>query len=197
MQQNNGVLRGKLSRGGWSFSYERDGESFYSATVEVERLSGVCDEVPIIASSAVVDRDLDWSSCLTLVGSFRSRNKLVNGKSSLQLYFFADSVGYDETEQTNLLHIEGYICKKPIYRLTPFDREITDLLVAVNRNTKKSDYIPCIAWGRNASWAQDLEVGDRISIDGRIQSRKFTKSGDKEANTRVAYEVSISRISSI
>lgn len=197
MQQNNGVLRGKLRQSGWSFSYERDGESFYSATAEVERLSGVRDEVPILASSAIVDRNLDWSSCLTFVGSFRSRNVVVNGKSSLQLYFFVDSVGSDEPKQTNLLHIEGYICKKPIYRLTPFDREITDLLVAVNRNTRKSDYIPCIAWGRNASWAQDLEVGDRVSIDGRIQSRKFTKAGDKEANTRIAYEVSISRISSI
>ena len=196
MQQNKGILRGKL-KSGWSYDYERDGEVFYKSTLLVDRLSGVKDEVPLIASAKHVDNTCLVSEEITLEGSFRSRNLVVNGKSTLQLYFFVDYIGNTIPESTNLLHLEGYICKEPIHRLTPLNREIADLLIAVNRNTNRSDYLPCIAWGRNASWVKTLKLGDKVVIEGRIQSRKFTKQGDLEPNTRTAYEISISSISSV
>lgn len=196
MQQNKVILRGKLD-GGWSYDHERSGEVFYKSTLLVERFSGVKDEVPVVAYAKHIDNACSASEEITLEGSFRSRNLIVNGKSTLQLYFFVDSITDTIPESTNYLHIEGYVCKEPVYRITPLDREITDLLIAVNRNTKRSDYLPCIAWGRNASWSKTLKLGDKVVIEGRIQSRKFTKRGDPELNTRTAYEISISSISRI
>lgn len=193
MQQNKGILRGTL-KDGLTFDYEREGEVFYKGTLLVSRLSKALDEIPLIVPEKIIGKFYDYDE-VTLEGSFRSRNRLVAGKSTLQLYFFVDKVTDEVPENTNYLYLEGYICREPIYRLTPFNKEICDLLVAVNRNTKRSDYLPCLTWGRNSSWARDLELGDKVTIEGRIQSRKFTKSGDPEPNTRTAYEVSIARIS--
>lgn len=194
MERNQGVLRG-VFKSGWVFDYEREGESFYSAVILVKRNSGTVDEVPVIAPEALVDLSYSLSGPgITLTGSFRSRNKSVSGKSTLQLYFFVEGIEEGSTDSQNILEIEGFICKPPVYRLTPSNREICDLLIAVNRNTRRSDYLPCIVWGRNARFSRNLKVGEKVSVSGRIQSRKFTRTGDSEINSRTAYEVSISRI---
>ena len=197
MQQNNGVLRGKLEKGNWEFAYESGGEAFYRGKLLTSRLSGTVDEIPVIVSGDQIDGGYLSDGEITVKGSFRSRNKLVDGKSTLQLYFFIDEFLAGVPESHNSVHLEGYVCKDPVDRVTPLNREICDLLVAINRNTRRSDYLPCIAWGRNASWAKGLKTGDKVVIDGRIQSRKFTKQGDLEPNTRTAYEVSISRITRV
>lgn len=196
MQQNQGILRGRL-KNNWVFDYEIEGESFYRNTLLVDRLSKIQDEIPLVVSDKHLE-ELDYipgSGFITLEGSFRSRNKLVNGKPTLQLYFFVERVGGEIPQYTNSIGLEGYICKKPVHRLTPLGREICDLLVAVNRNTGRSDYIPCIAWGRNADWLKNLSVGTFLKIEGRIQSRKFSKQGDTVPDTHTAYEVSIAKVS--
>ena len=197
MKQNSSVLRGIIKEGTWGFDYELRGEFFYKGILKVDRFSGISDEIPIIIPDKYIE-NIDFDKEIALLGSFRSRNVSVEGKSTLQLYFFTEGIlDLDEVSNSNSIYLEGYICKTPVHRLTPFDREICDLLVAVNRNVKKSDYIPCIAWGRNANWAKNLKVGEKISLQGRIQSRRFSKPGDIEPNQRVAYEVSISKISII
>lgn len=196
LQQNQGVLRGTLKEN-IEFEYERDGEVFYKGTLQVKRDSGTIDEIPLSIPEKILDSDYFNNPVITVYGSFRSRNQLINGKSTLQLNFFVDSINNDEVENPNQIFLEGFLCKDPNYRLTPLNREITDLLLAVNRNNGRSDYLPCIAWGRNASWLKQQSKGIKVQIYGRIQSRKFTKTGDIEPNTRTAYEISISRISKI
>ena len=134
-------------------------------------------------------------SKITITGQFRSYNKLDSNKSRLMLTVFARTISeYDPEVNPNTIELEGFICKQPMYRTTPFKREICDLLVAVNRAYNKSDYIPCIAWGRNARFVNSLTVGERISVVGRIQSREYQKITENGTVTKTAYEVSISRI---
>ena len=197
------TLVGKVT-GEKSFSHEIYGERFYVFSLEIPRLSGNADIIPITVSERLLKEDtLQEGKKLLIKGQFRSYNSYNQQKSRLILTVFAkDLTEVEENEEenemvkkdmvTNEVVLIGYICKKPIYRQTPFGREIADLLLAVNRAYNKSDYLPCIAWGRNARFCQDIEVGAQVKIVGRVQSRNYEKKyEDGTSETRTAYEISI------
>lgn len=170
-------------------------ENFYSMTVKVKRLSDVYDNIIVTLQENMTD-GLYVGKYVTVNGQFRSYNNYSGVGNKLILTLFALSVEEaEEAENPNTVYLNGFICKEPVYRTTPFGREITDIIVAVNRNFGKSDYIPCIAWGRNAKFARDLQIGDNIEIWGRIQSRNYKKKiSEDEAIEKTAYEVSVTRI---
>ncbi len=179
------------------YSHELYSEGFYEFVLSVPRLSSVCDYIPITVSERLMNgANLRTGAKLALNGQFRSYNKMVEEKSKLMLTVFVrDFLEVDETQNPNYVVLSGYICKPPIYRTTPFSREISDMLIAVNRAYNKSDYIPCIAWGRNARYIKDATVGQRLTVQGRIQSREYTKKlSDELSETRVAYELSVNKI---
>lgn len=179
------------------FSHEVYGEGFYEMNVLVKRLSGQGDILPVtISERLIADRDLGVGVTINALGQFRSYNKLVNGKSKLMLTVFVREILEDAPiKNPNSIVLTGYVCKQPVYRTTPFNREIADILIAVNRSYNKSDYIPCIAWGRNARFAKNLAVGEKIAVSGRIQSREYQKRfADDDVRTLTAYEVSISKL---
>ena len=203
LENNYLTLVGKVT-GEKKFSHEIYGERFYIFNLEIPRLSGNEDIIPITVSERLIgENTLNEGNKLLVKGQFRSYNSYENGKNRLILTVFAKDVleVKDEEEEnemakkdeiTNEVVLIGFICKKPIYRQTPFGREISDLLLAVNRAYNKSDYIPCIAWGRNARFCQNLEVGAQVKVVGRVQSRTYEKKHeDGSVETRVAYEVSI------
>ena len=179
------------------FSHEVYGEKFYEILLEVKRLSQSVDIVPVSLSERLMcDSLIELGNEITVTGQFRSYNKTVEDKSKLMLTVFArDIVPLKSDINPNSIQLEGYICKLPVFRTTPFNREICDVLLAVNRQYNKSDYIPCIAWGRNARFVRSLPVGEHIRIIGRIQSRQYQKKLDDDVVvTRTAYEVSINKI---
>ena len=179
------------------FSHEVYGEGFYEMNVLVKRLSGQGDILPMTVSERLIaDKQLKKGVIINALGQFRSYNKLVDGKSKLMLTVFVrELISGIIVKNPNNIVLSGYICKPPVYRTTPFNREIADILIAVNRSYNKSDYIPCIAWGRNARFAKNLDVGEKIAIAGRIQSREYQKRiGDEEIKIMTAYEVSISKL---
>ena len=179
------------------FSHEVYGEGFYEMYVLVKRLSGQGDVLPVtISERLIAGNDLKVGVNINAFGQFRSYNKLVDGKSKLMLTVFVrELLEEPNIKNPNSIVLSGYICKPPIYRTTPFNREIADVLVAVNRSYNKSDYIPCIAWGRNARFAKNLAVGEKIALSGRIQSREYQKRiSDEEIKVMTAYEVSISKL---
>ena len=179
------------------FSHEIYGESFYEFNLKVKRLSDTYDLIPVTISNRIMqDVDLYPGVTFSFEGQFRSYNKLIDGKSKLMLTVFVLQVLNDqEIMWPNEIELTGYICKEPIYRVTPFKREICDLLLAVNRSYNKSDYLPCIAWGRNARYVRNFAIGDKITVVGRIQSREYSKKlDDGEVVTKVAFEVSLSKI---
>ncbi len=180
-----------------TFSHEVYGEGFYEFYVRVLRLSGQADILPVTISERLIEgNDLKVGSLLCALGQFRSYNKLEGGRSRLMLTVFVrEIVDMAPSKNPNSIVLSGYICKPPVYRTTPFNREIADILVAVNRAYNKSDYIPCIAWGRNARFVQNLKVGDRIALSGRIQSREYQKKlSEDNVVTMTAYEVSVSKL---
>ena len=180
-----------------TFSHEVYGEGFYEFFVKVMRLSGQADILPVTVSERLFQGyDMHVGSVISAIGQFRSYNKIENGRSRLMLTVFVrEIVENTQYRNPNCIVLSGYICKPPIYRTTPFNREISDMLVAVNRAYNKSDYIPCIAWGRNARFVQSLKVGDKIALSGRIQSREYQKKiSETEAVTMTAYEVSVSKL---
>lgn len=179
------------------FSHESFGEVFYEIKLEVKRLSEQCDIIPITISDKLLTKDMKVGSTLAIKGQFRSYNKVEDQKSKLMLTVFVrEVIDYTEDMNPNIIEITGYICKEPTYRTTPFKREICDVLIAVNRAYNKSDYLPCIAWGRNARFVKNLEVGKKVSLVGRIQSRDYQKKLENgEVENRTAYEVSINKIS--
>jgi single-stranded DNA-binding protein len=180
-----------------TFSHEVYGEGFYEFFVRVMRLSGQADILPITISERLIQGGmLGKGKTLCALGQFRSYNKIENGRSRLMLTVFVRELLTELPDKNpNSILLSGYICKPPIYRTTPFNREIADVLVAVNRAYNKSDYIPCIAWGRNARFVKNLTVGDRIAISGRIQSREYQKKfSETETKTMTAYEVSVSKL---
>lgn len=182
------------------YTHEVFGEGFYETIVAVPRLSEQKDYIPITISDRLLARhEVRVGDKINLVGQFRSYNKLEGDKSKLLLTAFVrDLLPMDETVTPNTIEITGYICKQPIYRTTPFKREICDVLIAVNRAYNKSDYIPCIMWGRNARFVQNMKVGEKLTVIGRIQSRTYVKNlGDDKSEERVAYEVSVSKINPI
>lgn len=180
-----------------TFSHEVYGEGFYEFYVKVMRLSGQADILPVTMSERLYNSsELHVGSYLSAIGQFRSYNKIENGRSRLMLTVFVrEIVDGGLYRNPNCIVLSGYICKPPVYRTTPFNREISDLLLAVNRAYNKSDYIPCIAWGRNARFVQNLKVGEKIALSGRIQSREYQKRlSEEETVTMTAYEVSVSRL---
>ena len=197
LEKSNRVsLTGEIVSEG-TFSHEVYGEGFYEFLLRVMRLSGQADILPITISERLIEKsELFKGKIVSVSGQFRSYNKLENGKSRLMLTVFVRELLDSLPEKNpNSILLSGYICKPPIYRTTPFNREIADVLVAVNRAYNKSDYIPCIAWGRNARFVKNLNVGDRIAISGRIQSREYQKKfSDSEIRVMTAYEVSVSKL---
>ena len=204
LENNNITLVGKVT-GEKRLSHEIYGERFYIFDLEIPRLSGNSDIIPVTISERIItDEMLQIGRKLLIKGQFRSYNSYENEKNRLILTVFAkDIVELNQPEgeenevikkdsMTNEVILKGYICKKPIYRQTPFGREIADILLAVNRAYNKSDYIPCIAWGRNARFCQTIQVGTQVKVVGRVQSRTYEKKfEDGTSETRVAYEVSI------
>jgi len=180
------------------FSHEMYGEDFYTVYLEVPRLSEITDILPVtISERLMLGISIDIGTKILVEGQLRSYNKYQDGNNKLILTVFARNLKVleQEVKNPNQIFLDGFICKKPVYRTTPFGREITDMLLAVNRPYNKSDYIPCIAWGRNARYSENLKVGDRIRIWGRIQSRNYQKKlSEDQIITRTAYEVSISKM---
>ena len=179
------------------FSHEVYGEGFYETDLAVKRLSGQVDIIPITVSERLMETcDFMPGRQVSVIGQFRSYNKVADGKSKLLLTVFVrEIVDGEKMKNPNSIVLCGYICKAPTYRTTPFNREIADILIAVNRAYNKSDYIPCIAWGRNARFVKNLAVGERVCIAGRIQSREYQKRvSDTEVKQMTAYEVSVCKL---
>ena len=204
-ENNHLVLVGKVTSEK-RFSHEVYGEKFYNFDLSVPRLSGNADLIPItISERLLTSKDIEIDSKVTVLGQFRSYNSYDNDRNRLILTVFAKDITFAEDQEndikvgkdivSNEVILNGYICKKPIYRKTPFGREISDILLAVNRAYNKSDYIPCIAWGRNARFCENMEVGTAVRIIGRVQSRTYEKKyEDGTIETRVAYEVSVASL---
>lgn len=208
-ENNHLILVGKITSER-KFSHEIYGESFYIFNLEVPRLSDMTDIIPITISERLIDDDkMQIGSKIIVKGQFRSYNSYENEKNRLILTVFAKDIVFEEDFEKEEIYSEenkkipvsnevvlaGYICKKPIYRQTPFGREIADILLAVNRAYNKSDYIPSIAWGRTARFCQNLPTGTEVRIIGRVQSRKYEKKyEDGTVEEKVAYEVSISSL---
>ena len=199
IENNQVTIMGKVATE-FSFSHEVFGEGFYMVEVEVKRLSNSEDRIPLMISERLIDVTQDYTGEYIMVhGQFRSYNRHEEQKNRLVLSVFVREISFMEEEpdgtKTNSIWLDGYICKEPIYRKTPLGREIADLLLAVNRPYGKSDYIPCICWGRNARYASGFEVGEHVQLLGRIQSREYVKRiSDTETEKRIAHEVSVSKL---
>ena len=199
IENNQVIIMGEITSG-FSFSHEIFGEGFYMVDVKVERLSESSDIIPLMVSERLLDVSCDYTGRNIMVsGQFRSYNRHEERKNKLVLSVFAREIEFieeaPENVKSNQIYLDGYICKEPIYRKTPLGREIADLLLAVNRPYGKSDYIPCICWGRNARYANNFHVGTRCEIWGRIQSREYMKKlSEDQVEKRVAYEVSVSKL---
>ena len=187
----------------FEFSHEVFGEGFYMLELLVKRLSDSFDRIPVMISERLIDVTKDYrGEFIQISGQFRSYNRHEEKKNRLVLSVFAREAVFAETTddkiKSNQIFLDGFICKPPVYRKTPLGREIADMLVAVNRPYGKSDYIPCISWGRNARFAANFEVGSRVQIWGRIQSREYVKRlEDDRTEKRTAYEVSVSKLEEI
>lgn len=199
MENNQVTVMGEIVSG-FAYSHEVFGERFYMVDVRVKRLSESYDIIPVMMSERLLDVHADLRGRLVAVnGQFRSYNRHEERRNKLVLSVFAREIAFleelEESSRTNQIYLDGYICKEPIYRKTPLGREIADLLLAVNRPYGKSDYIPCICWGRNARYANRFRVGERCMLWGRIQSREYMKKLDEEhAEKRIAFEVSVSKL---
>lgn len=184
----------------FTFSHEIYGEGFYLVDILVPRLSDSADRIPLMVSERLLDVRQDYrGENIKVTGQFRSYNRHEERKNKLVLsvfvreWEFIDEV--ERSEMTNHIELDGFICKEPVYRKTPLGREIADILLAVNRPYGKSDYIPCISWGRNARYANEFQVGSRCKVIGRIQSREYMKKlSEDEVEKRIAYEVSVSKL---
>lgn len=202
-QKNNGVaLIGEIVSN-FKFDHEVSGEGFYTAMLVTMRLSGQVDIIPIMVSDRLVDVKADWINQLVeVLGQFRSCNKNEDKRNHLVLSVFTERLNkleyeYEDKCDENLIFLDGYICKQPNYRKTPLGREIANILLKVKRPCGKSDYIPCIAWDKNARFANGLAVGTRLQIKGRIQSREYNKIVDGICESRTAYEVSVNELTVI
>lgn len=201
--ENNKVIIAGTVASELSFSHEVYEEVFYTFMLDTPRLSETQDTVKVtISEKFLAGGSIDVGDKVIINGQFRSYNNFTNIGNKLILTVFVKDIRRmleDEKEESlNSISLTGYICKKPVYRTTPFGREIADILLAVNRSYNKSDYIPCIAWGRNAKFAECLNVGDKVSIKGRIQSREYQKRlNETEVESKVAYEVSVSRLETV
>lgn len=171
----------------FTLSHTLYSETFYYVTISVKRDSGTVDMLPLLVSDRLIDINKEYSQ-VYVTGEFRSYNQHDPDKNRLKLYVFVDSIeSVDNIYDMNDVFLEGYLCKPPVYRHTPLGREIADVMLAVNRAYGKSDYIPCILWGRNAYCVKELQAGECIRVAGRVQSREYTKNGE----TMTAYELSV------
>lgn len=183
-----------------TYSHEIFGEGFYMMDIRVMRLSESYDVIPVMVSERLLDINGDYTGMYVCInGQFRSYNRHEERKNRLVLSVFARELSFieemEESSKTNQIYLDGYICKEPVYRKTPLGREIADVLLAVNRPYGKSDYIPCICWGRNARYASTFKIGERCEVWGRIQSREYMKKlEDEQVEKRVAFEVSVSKL---
>ena len=195
--ENNKVTLCGIVASALEYSHEVYGEEFYNLYLAVDRLSEQKDIIPITVSDRLLKQNnFEIGNKVCIKGQFRSYNKIENEKSKLMLTVFVREILEEEPEVSNEIVLTGFVCKKPIYRTTPFKREICDVLIAVNRAYNKSDYLPCIAWGRNARFTKNLDVGECVMVMGRIQSREYQKRlEDDKVVTKTAYEISISQIS--
>lgn len=197
---NNQVTIAGEIMGGFTFSHDVFGEGFYVMDISVGRLSESNDIIPIMVSERLVDVKKDYTGMHAVInGQFRSYNRHEESRNRLVLSVFAREIEILEESaeevRPNYIFLDGFVCKPPIYRKTPLGREIADVLLAVNRPYGKSDYIPCICWGRNARYAEGFQVGEHIQIWGRIQSREYQKKiSETEFEKRTAYEVSVSKL---
>ena len=184
----------------FTYSHEVFGEGFYMVDIAVNRLSNSVDIIPLMVSERLVDVTEDYRGMIIeATGQFRSYNRHEERRNKLILSVFAREITFvdelEESARTNQIYLDGYICKEPVYRKTPLGREIADVLLAVNRPYGKSDYIPCICWGRNARYAGSFEVGAHCAVWGRIQSREYMKKlSEDQLEKRIAYEVSVSKL---
>ncbi|MDO5338405.1 MAG: single-stranded DNA-binding protein [Eubacteriales bacterium] len=198
--ENNQVsMMGRIATG-FTFSHQVFGEGFYTMELLVKRLSDSEDRIPVMVSERLIDVTQDYvGEYIEIHGQFRSYNRHEEKHNRLVLSVFARELRFveddDEPLLVNQIFLDGFICKPPVYRKTPLGREIADVLLAVNRPYSKSDYIPCICWGRNARYASAFAVGGHVLIWGRIQSREYVKkTGDNTVERRTAYEVSVSKL---
>ncbi len=198
--ENNTVKLTGMIAGKPAVSHEIEGEKFWEFPLEIKRLSGVSDILPITVPEKLLDASnlkLAEGDGIMVEGELRSYNKVVGEKSKLIISTFAKEIREaDLTAENdeNFICLNGFLCKPPVYRTTPFNREICDAILAVNRKNFKSDYLPLISWGRNAKYLQNLPVGTKINAEGRIQSRKYTKVVDGVSEERTAYEVSVQKL---
>ena len=205
LENNQLTLIGKVTSEK-TFSHEIYREKFYIFNLSVPRLSGNSDIIPItISERLLVEQDLSIGKNVIIEGQFRSYNSYQNDRNKLILTVFAKEIKFAENQEedfipskecaSNEVILDGFICKKPIYRKTPFGREIADVLLAVNRAYNKSDYIPCIAWGRTARFCENMAVGTEVRVVGRVQSRQYEKKfEDGTSEMRIAYEVSVASL---
>ncbi len=199
LSNNQAVVAGEIISG-FTFSHEVFGEGFYMVDVLVSRLSDTYDTIPLMISDRIIDVDEDCiGRRVEAKGQFRSYNKHEETKNRLILSLFVREIEFIDDDEyiakPNHIYLDGYICKPPVYRMTPLGREIADVLLAVNRAYGKSDYIPCICWGRNARFAGKLSVGAHVAVWGRIQSREYQKKvGNDQVISKTAYEVSVSKM---
>ena len=194
-ENNNQVILKGVIKEAPVYSHTVMGEGFFEMYLDVQRLSKEVDTLPVTISERLI-YDFYVGKEIGIIGQFRSYNKLTDGKSKLMLTIFVkEIVDASEINEINHIYLTGYICKEPVYRTTPFGREICDVLIAVNRSYNKSDYLPCIAWGRNARFVKDLPIGEKLELQGRIQSRRYQKKIDNfNVETKIAYEISLSSI---
>lgn len=185
----------------FEWNHEMYGENFYTAHLGVKRTSGSIDSIVIMVSERLVDVKMDWKNeAVEIKGTLRSYNKQEENGIKLILTVFVERIeaiegiyGCDEND----VYLEGTICKEPLYRKTPLGREITDVIIAVNRPFGKSDYIPCLCWGRNALYTSSLTIGTKVAVQGRFQSREYTKRIGEELIQKTAYELSIQKIEEV
>lgn len=198
MNENNYVrITGYVDK--FIYNHTAYDERFYSSFVHSQRRSGTVDDIPVIASEYLVKKDDLDGKYVEIDGEFRSMNMEVEGKSKLILQLFVKNIRIVKTKESaddeNEIVLDGFLVKNPIYRTTPNGRQIADMMIAVNRPFGRSDYIPCICWGKSAKWAENLEVGTEIFVQGRIQSREYVKRlSEDESEIRTAYEVSIGKM---
>lgn len=198
LKNNQAVVAGEIISD-FEFSHEVFGEGFYTVKLKVSRLSHSSDTIPLLVSERLIDVNQSYiGKFMEARGQFRSYNKHENNRNHLVLSLFVrelEVLDILDNRKPNMIFLDGYICKEPVYRTTPLGREIADILLAVNRAYSKSDYIPCICWGRNARYAGKLPVGSRIQLWGRIQSREYQKKINEDTViNRVAYEVSVNKM---
>lgn len=183
-------LRGALA-GAPQFSHENHGKQFYRFYLEVPRLSGAVDVLPILAEQSLLAASpVEQAQWITVTGQIRSHNLRADGRRHLLIFVFAASVTCEDGEPVNEVNLEGFLCREPTYRRTPLGREICDVMLAVPRAFNRADYLPGILWGRVAQDICDCEVGSRIHINGRLQSRTYNKATETGSELRTAYEIS-------